>query len=234
MSRVDSPTVSSLRLVDPLNRTASPPAIFFNRKDCRSSAAPPRDSGRCRGRFSGIAPLILPMTASTIPARKSLYLVPRISTVHVENLELYGVYAFPAHQQDKPVPLVNGFHFEPAAPAGRSIGQHELLLPGAAYVVRLVCPAGVAFPEGVEAGHHGVFGGELAPVVDETQIDDKAEVGLVVRKIRGKQEIRECEFIKRQGTLPGFCSLAETVRPAATLRSSPMLNKLHTCALSVK
>jgi len=57
-----------------------------------------------------------------------------------------------------------------------------------------------------------MFGSELASVVDEAQIDDEAEIGLVVRKIRGKQEIREGEFIERQGDAP----------------------RMHTCALPVK
>lgn len=44
-----------------------------------------------------------------------------------------------------------------------------------------VRPVGIAFPKGFETGHHSVFGGELAPVVDKAQIDGNAKVGHVVR-----------------------------------------------------
>ena len=105
---------------------------------------------------------------------------------------------FPPHQQDEPVPIVDGVYFEPSAAAGRTFGDPEFFLSGSTDIIGLAFPFGITFPEGVKAGHHGVFGGELTPVVYKAQINDKAKIGLVIRKIRGKQEIRERKFIKRQ------------------------------------
>ncbi|MXY98474.1 MAG: hypothetical protein F4Z29_12180 [Gemmatimonadetes bacterium] len=127
--------------------------------------------------------------------------------------------SLPPHQQDQLVPIVYRLHFEPAAPVGLTFADPEVLLPGASNVIRLARPTGITFPEGVETGHHGMFGGELAPVIDKAQIDDEAEIGLVVRKIRGEQEIREGELIERQGDPPRMHTCALTVKKSTTRHS---------------